>query len=446
MAAMTRLGTTTALWLPAILTACTPDHAESGAADLPQVKNLLMISVDTYRRDFMARYGGSYGVTDFMDSLAAESLVLDDHSSCSNWTLPSVLCATDGRDSADFGYVAHISGEDREVVPSRPSLASWLKDQGFATVLYTANGWLEGEWHHDEGYAEAVDLGTASAPIIWSKGRSAMLRQRENTGADRWFLHLHFDEPHAPYNPPEEYLTELQWLDPISWDLENYAEHQEVRFLLESMSEEERELVLEHLRIRYIGEMAYFDDLLEEVVQDMEDSGYLDDTLLVLWTDHGEAFYERSAWGHSYYLYQEETGSVALFNHPEIGPQAWTEPTTHIDIAPTILSYLGVEQPAEVTGQIVGTAPADRVQLKLTSGQVGPQLRATSGSLRMDLDYRSGLRRLYDVTSDPGEQEDICDLGVGRHAGLWNALEAYADRLEPLLPMYARYAEPRGCR
>jgi arylsulfatase len=442
---MTRHGIIVALTLPGLLLACKPQQEESGSADLAQAQNLILISVDTYRRDFMARYGGDYGVTDFMDSLAAESLVLDNHNSCSNWTLPSVLCANNGRYSVDFDYIAHIGGDQRAVVPSRPSLASWLQDAGFATVLYTPNGWLEGEWHHDEGYMEAVDLGTAQAPIVWNRGRSAILRQREESGAERFFLHLHFDEPHAPYNPPEEYLADLQWLDPIAYDLDDYDEHQSARWQLGSMSAEERELVLEHLRIRYIGQMAFFDDLLEEIVADMEAEGFLDDTLLVLWTDHGEQFYERNAWGHAFNLYQEETGAVAMFNHAEIGPQAWTEPTSHIDVVPTIMHYLGVEQPAEVTGQVATTAPADRVLLHVTSGQKGPLMRATSGPLRMDLNYETGHRRLFDYTSDPAETQDLCDFGDESHVALWAELEAYADRLAPLLNTFERNTDYRGC-
>jgi arylsulfatase A-like enzyme len=211
------------------------------------------------------------------------------------------------------------------------------------------------------------------------------------------------------------------------------------------MSDEERELVLEHLRIRYVGQMEYFDDLFEEVLQSMEDEGFLDDTLLVLWTDHGEQFYERDAWGHAFGLYQEETGAVALFNHPEIEPQAWEGPTSHIDIAPTILHYLGIEQPEAITGHVAGTAPDNRVLLQVTSGQKGANLRATVGSLRMDLGYESGRRQAFDYSSDPDEIEDVCDLDASVDAALWTALEGYADTLEPLLVDYRRSATYKGC-
>jgi arylsulfatase A-like enzyme len=435
--------------LGALLLGCPPRSTPSDSqepTDGALASRVLMISVDTYRRDFLERYGGQTGATDFMDTLASQALVLDRHSSCSNWTLPAVLCAANGRPSDEFGYVSRVGPDHREVVPSRPSLASWLRDAGYATVLYTANGWLEGEWHHDEGYDVAVDLGTATAPKVWEAGRNALLRQIDDIHSDRWFLHIHMDDPHAPYNPPEEYLGELEGLDPIDYDLSNYEEHESARWQLPSMEPDERALVIEHMRVRYEAEMRYFDDMLEDVVDEAEEQGFLDDTLLVLWTDHGEQAYERNNWGHAYRLYEEESGAVAFFIHPEIEPASWDAPTTHIDIAPTVLSYLGVERPDIIEGLPVGEALDDRVILQITVGQLGPIFGATTGDLRMYYDFRFNAVGVFDYAADPSETQDLCDLGDPDQAALWNELDAYVDRVEPLLHEYDRGAGEVACQ
>ena len=61
-------------------------------------KNVLMISIDTLRRDRVGRYGKN-GNTPFMDRLLGEGVALDNHRSCSDWTYPSILCALTGVDS-----------------------------------------------------------------------------------------------------------------------------------------------------------------------------------------------------------------------------------------------------------------------------------------------------------------------------------------------------------
>ncbi len=416
-------------------------HPDSGEQPF-EAQNLLLLSVDTYRRDYLERYGATTGLTPFVDELAARSLVLDRHSSCSNWTLGGVLCANNGRYSADFDFVARLPVAHREVVPERASLASWLRDEGFVTILLTSNGWLEGDWHHDAGYTYAEHPRTDVGTSIWEQGRNKLLEQI-NQGAERWFLHVHLKEPHSPYKPPDEYLEALEDLEPIDYDLSTTDGHDDARYSLGSMSEEERALVMEHLRIRYDGEMAYLDDTLAGIWADASNRGLLENTLVAFWSDHGEQFYERERWGHAYDLYEEETGALAFFWHHGIEPQAISEPTHHIDIAPTALRWLELDLPDEITGEPVLEAEPDRVFFGTTVGRAGPQLTASQGDLRMHYDFDGGDLLAYDLGVDPDAATDIYDPFDPEQTALWGALDAYATELEPLLEEYRRVEPDR---
>ncbi len=422
--------------LPLLLLGCPADPE-----DLPfEAKNLLMISVDTYRRDYLARYGATQGLTPFMDELAARSLALDDHSSCSNWTLGGVLCAANGRDTIDIDYVAKLPGTYREVVPERASLASWMRDAGFYTMLITSNGWLEGEWHHDSGYSHAEHPRTDDGSRVWEYARNLLFEGQEagDIGEEGWFVHIHLKEPHSPYKPPEEYLEELEGLDPIDYDLTTTDGHDYARFHLDEMDEEERNLVLQHLRIRYEGEMAYMDDVLADIWSDVNNRGLLHNTLVVVWTDHGEQAYEREHWGHAYELYEEEVGALALFWHHDIEPRAWEGPTGHIDIAPTVLQWFDIDLPDEVTGYAAGEAPDDRILFHDAIGRVGPLIQARQSGLRMHYDYNDGELAVFDLAGDPGESTDIYDAFDPEQTALWEQVDAYADDLELLIPEYTR--------
>lgn len=410
-----------------------------------EARNLLMISVDTYRRDYMARYGSTRGVTPFMDALAAGSLVLDRHSSCSNWTLPSVLCVGAGRYESDYPFVSRLSATYREEVPDHPTLAGWLGEQGFTSILVTSNSWLEGEWNHDAGYDWAEHPGTDDGRRIWEIGRDRLLAAQGAGLAegDRWFLHVHLKEPHSPYEPPAEYLEGLEDLPPIDYDLTTSDGHDRARYALDDMSEEERAAVIAHLTLRYDGEMAYEDDILAEIWADADQRGLLDDTLVVFWTDHGEQEFEREHWGHAFQLFEEENGAVALLWHRGIEPRAWAGPTSHVDLAPTILAWFDLPIPAEVTGLPVGEALDDRALFSHSLANLGPLLSATRGGLRLQYDYDGGTVAAYDLTADPAERTDVWDPTDPDQASLWDELHAYADRLEPLVWEYTR-AEPGG--
>jgi len=405
-----------------------------------EAKNLLVISVDTYRRDYMARYGSTRGLTPFVDELAERSLVLDRHSSCSNWTLAGVICAANGRDTLDIGYVAKLPGTYREVVPERASLASWMADQGFYTMLITSNSWLDGDWHHDTGWTYVEHPRTDNGTRIWEYARDKLFEAQEagEAGEDGWFLQVHLKEAHSPYNPPEEYLDGIDALDPIDYDLATTAGHDDARFGLQGMEPDERDLLMQHLELRYDGEMAYEDDLLTSIWSDANSRGMLDDTLVVLWTDHGEQMYEREHWGHAFELYEEEAGALAMFWHRDIEPRVWNEPTSHIDVAPTVLQWFDIPIPSEVTGYPVGEAPFDRPLYHDTVGRLGPLVRVNSGDLSMFYDYQDGGLEVYDSAADPTQSTDLYDPFDPDHTVLWELTDAYADELEPLIPEYRR--------
>ena len=424
----------------AILAAVLPACNLKGDDDPFEAKNLLIISVDTYRRDYLERYGSTRGLTPFMDELAGRSLVLDRHSSCSNWTLGGVLCAANGRDSLDFGYVAKLPSSYREVVPERPSLASWMRDQGFYTQLITSNGWLDGDWHHDSGWSYVEHPRTDSAMRIWETARDKLYEAQLAGDApeEGWFLQVHLKEAHSPYNPPEEYLDGLDELESIDYDLTTSIGHDDARFGLQAMEPAERELIMQHLELRYDGEMAYEDDLLSAIWADANSRGMLHDALVVVWTDHGEQKYEREHWGHAYELYQEEVGALAMFWHRDIEPRVWTEPTSHIDIAPTALQWFDLPIPGEITGYPVGEAPYDRPIYHDTVGRVGPLIRVNQGDLTMHYDYQEGSLEVYDTAADLVQSTDLYDPFDPDHTALWELTDAYADELEPLVPEYRR--------
>jgi arylsulfatase A-like enzyme len=371
-------------------------------------KNLLVVSVDTFRRDLMARYGGE-GFAPLLDRMAEEGVALDAHRSCSNWTFPSVLCANYGASNLDVGYAPDLRDPDNAWAPDDvPTLAGRLSAAGWHTMLVTSNGWFSSDRNSDIGFATSERPDDRRTLSIFETGMERVA-EAEALGTDRWYLQLHIKEPHPSYNPPEEYLAGLEGLPPTPYDLTSSDEQYDAGDAWPDMTEQEREILLAHLLVRYHGEVRWMNDQLTDTFEALDAGGYLDDTLVVFWTDHGEQFWEHDEQTHAYGLNTEENDGVAFLWAKNIVPGTWEGTTSLIDIAPTVLSLLDVPMDATITGFPVGEAPEDRVLDFVSVARLGPVQSVVSAGWKLMYRWTTGERWLYDLANDPTETTNLYD-------------------------------------
>lgn len=390
--------------------------------DIPQ--NLLVVSIDTFRKDAMEATGAAESQVPFLDSIAASGQVLQKHRSCANWTLPSILCVQEGRTNVDAGYVPDAFAV--EPVPDHPTLASHLADAGWETILLTSNSLFSSDHNSDQGFQVSMRPDDLTAAGLFTEGMNQI-----SAAQSPWYLHLHLREPHLPYDPPAEYLSGLDELEPIPWDLNSWEETLVMTDQWMDMSEEEQELVLAHLKVRYAGELRWMDDQIRAAWSEMKSAGMLDNTLVVFWSDHGEQFWEHGQQAHSFGLHREENDAIAFFWADNIVPGAWNEPTYHPDIAPTILNLLGQSIPAEMTGEPLGFADPSRPMFLSTHAQRGVVQAVVQDGWKMILEWETGDRFLYDVEADPTESKDLYEPTLA--LPLETLLTEEAERLEPLV-------------
>lgn len=397
-------------------------------------KNLLMFSMDTFRKDHVGRYG-DHGVTAFLDAKMAQGLVLDQHRSCSNWTMASVWCVGTGASNVDLGYVPQLADGDAAIAPVTPTLASTLADAGYYTVLLTSNGWFNSGHGTSEGFQVAIRPDDARTLPLLELG-AQYIREAQSLGYDRWYLHLHVKEPHAAYNPPDEYLEGLADLDPVPYDLTDVDSHYAARDGWWGLSEEEQALLLQHLLVRYAGEVEWLDDQLEEGWKQLDQAGILDDTLVVVWVDHGEQFWEHDEQTHAYDLFHEENDVLAFFWAKNIVPGVWDGPTWHPDLAPTVLDLFAIEAPETMTGVPVGTADPDRVLLPISAARNGVVQAAIRGNEKLHYRWSTGQKGYFDLAGDPIEANNRYDPASAAVIDLWGALLPEVERAQAILPEF----------
>lgn len=382
-------------------------------------RNVLVIALDTTRRDAIGRYSGDGQATPTLDGLMAEAVTLDDHRSCSNWTWDSVLCTQTGRDPTELGFDwVDEEGVDAPAPESVEFVSETLRAAGYQTALASGQRFMSTYSHLHQGFDAHFFESDADAAAIANRGLALLGEMR----ADRpWYLHLHFMDPHELYKPPSEYLAGLDALAPIAWDLGDRESYEELRERFDTLDEDEQALVLEHLWVRYRGELRYFDDQLALLWEDLRSGGWLEETLVIFWTDHGEQIWQHGYSTHGGSLYDEETRAAAFFWAEGITPMEWDGPTTHKDLWPTALELLGLGYRPGFSGRPLGDRPQDDPTFALRYR--GPKTFQSVVRGDAKLYYKwNGEREYYDLGTDPGETADRYDASDPEVAALWELL------------------------
>ena len=401
---------------------------------LEGVKNVLMISIDTLRIDRLGRYGCAR-ISPFIDNLLEAGVVLDNHHSCSSWTLPSATCVMTGQSPTELGSFPRILTGEKipNIADEAITLASTFNTAGFSTLLLSANLYISEKSNLDRGFEKAISK-SKPAKILLDSFLEEIDALEEADNTKPWFAQVHLIDPHTPYAPPEDYLDGIEQLPEIDWDL---AEVGVARTLAEewsSLSKNVQDDIGENIAFRYGAEIRYLNDALEEFFAQLEQRAVLEKTLIVLWSDHGEQFWEHGLWGHGLSLHSGENRAVAAFLGPGVEPHVWKGVTTHTDIAPTILHAMGVDTPSEYSGTVVGTAASDRPIFATTV----PKHYAVTQSVSQDnqvLIYSwDGKKQFYDWSKDPFEEQNLYDSKNTDIQELWTHLLPEVELLQTLIP------------
>ncbi|MEQ1568933.1 MAG: sulfatase-like hydrolase/transferase [Myxococcota bacterium] len=417
--------------------------------DGPAPRNLVMLSVDTFRRDHVGRYGSPTGesLTPFLDELMAESFVADDAMACSNWTVASTACVESGADNLDRapdrGMFPIVSSGVLAPIPQEAMLPRFLYDQGgYSSLLATTNGYFSRSYGNAQGYQDVIYDGPARAVSIWEKAKAQISPEAGGTPlTSPSFLHLHFFEPHRPYTPPLEYLEALESLPEIPFDLSDEEGQTAAINAMNGggLSEEVSQAIIAHMKVRYQGEVRSLDDGLRQVWTELDELGLLDDALVVFWTDHGEELWDHLLTEHGKLLFRTENDMTLFFWARNIVPGSYDGPVSGIDVTPTVLELLGLERADTMTGLPIGTAPPDRVRYGLTDAYIGPALTVRKNQWKMQ--FRWGGQRVvvFDEVADPLELEDKFDPTDPVTLELWELMKP---RIEASIPYVEQ--DPRG--
>ena len=417
------------------------DHQRAGGPVAAEgAPNVVLIVLDTVRADSLTSYGSERDTTPNLARLADQGVLFTQARSTAPWTLPSHASLFTGRWpfelSADVG---------RPLDHTYPTLAEMLTDRGYATGGFVANtqncnawyGLDRGFEHFEDFYENATvtpietlrnsRLGRYVAtsrlaqaiikrvsPVDYQYRKTAAMINRDalawlsDRGDRPFFMFLNYFDVHDPYEPPPD------------------AERRFTR------AAGEAESAANLARDAYDDCLVYLDDQIGRLMAELERRGKLENTLLIVTSDHGEGFGEHGLAGHGISLYRSELHIPLMLVQPSKAPvgAVVSQPVSLRDVAPTILDLLDLGTAPTFAGNSLAStwsdSPTERGATDPVLSEVDRaghvpdavedaparlgRMRSLIANGQKYILNGDGREELYDLHDDPEENNDLADL------------------------------------
>ncbi len=390
--------------------------------------NIILIALDTLRADHLGCYGYVRNTSPNIDRFAAESILFERAIASAPWTTPSFGSVFTGKHPS-----RHKAGRFTQgfVLASHfTTLAELISQRGLLTAAFT------------EGVAVRGPIGFSRGFDLYSDGESPeshLTGTAENTfrQAAAWleryahlpfFLFVHTYEPHAPYDAPEPW--KLKFADP---DYNGPP----VMLGPDAVTEKEKQ----HIRDRYDGGIAYTDHWAGWFLDRLDGLGLRENTMVVLFSDHGEEFWEHGEVGHTSQIYDEVLWTPLIMRMPgnDYHAHRVSKQVALTDIFATVLDTLDISvsgvydsysllpvmrndqdviyKRENVVSELanISSDSSNYVEFLMRSIRF-PHVKYISGNKKWTLETRGSTdetpvleEEFYDIVEDPGETKDLAN-------------------------------------
>jgi choline-sulfatase len=444
-------------------------HRAAGAPVPKRLPNLVIVLVDTLRRDAVAYPGESGGYAPYLSKLSKECVAFRNAASPSSWTVPSVASLLTGLHPHEHGCVT--SGAVPRLPPAITTYAEALRNgYGYETRVHSGAQWFR---ENDHSLLQGFEGGSVGQGF-GLRGTRAELADwaRERDKRRPFLLVLHTFEAHDPYGPENHIYPDT----PAAWrerggtekvdafDVGSVREPHEMartfltdrhgrealsraggrefslavtNYTYEGYASDPRPELAAELRSAYQGGVRWVDGLIEDSVAALGEFGLLEDALLVVTSDHGEAFGEHGMLGHGRQLHDELIRVPLLMK----GPGPFAKPmvvegsASLLDVMPTFFDWAGLARiPGTHGASLLPVMRGDTEghpvlsQEQLSHRNTAEDHRALLYGVRdhrwkllLEYDIAQGAVResLFDLRADPGALRDLVALGLSEEA-IWD--------------------------
>jgi arylsulfatase A-like enzyme len=407
---------------------------------------LLYVDIDTLRADHLGCQGYHRDTTPNIDTLAAEGVRFSNVYASDVPCLPSRTALITGAFGIRNGVVNHGGlAADLRPLGAKREFVSWWSWNSWASAFYLA-GWHTASlssfpFRHsatwwNAGFMEAMNLMRGMGGERADQVLPGALDWLDRRGRDDdWFLHVHLWDPHTPYNAPAEYgnpfvsdpppdwHTEAvrarnwtlsgphsaqepwgfrpdEWGDPPPRQPWNAASMDDVKGIFDG----------------YDVGVRYADDAVGTLLSKLDDLRVLDETAVLVSSDHGEAFGELGVYADHQAADEATCHIPAVLKWPGLAPQVHDGLQYHLDVAATTLDLAGLNVPRGWDGVPIDIGGPGREALVLSQGAWSCQRGVRWGDHLYLRTWHDGYHghwndeMLFDITNDPHEIDDCAQV------------------------------------
>ena len=371
--------------------------------------NVLLIVMDTTRADRLSSYGQTRKITPNIDHLAEEGVLFEHASSTGAWTFPSHASLFTGLYTSQHG----ADWSHRRLDSHLTTMAELLGEHGYQTAGFSNNAWIGRSTNFQQGFELYEEM--------WSRGRlinrvafmavfdklRRISMHRSDHNADltnqeigRWldkihdanrpfFMFVNYIEPHFVYEPPEPFRS--KFLQKSNRDAEKTFGRplRSLKYLPPQLKF--TEIQRGFLNDLYDGEVAYVDSKIGELMNDLRSQGLLDNTVVMIVSDHGENIGDHGLFQHQYCLYDTLVHVPLIVRYPKQLPAGIrvTKPVSLIDILPTVIELLNIQVADKERQVLAGQSLLD--SLRPGSGERTLLAQYTPPHTRLERYRKSGI-------------------------------------------------------
>jgi arylsulfatase A-like enzyme len=350
-------------------------------------RNVIFVSIDTLRADRLGCYGYDRQTSPNIDRFARENLLFMNTMVPITQTLPSHTSMLTGLHPKTHGVIKNglILNDDLITLPEI------LKERGYVTAGIVSGAPLNSDRNFHQGFDHYSDVKKGrKADYLLKRALPWIQKHRD----EKFFLFLHFMDPHSPYKPPPEFRK---------WGKDDNS--------------------------LYDGEVLYVDHAMGKIFETLKKYGLYSESLIIVTSDHGESLGEHSFWGHDRSLYEECLRVPLIIHLPDslgVEPAVYHHLTSAVDFMPTMIKLLDLDADIYTEGlDLFGKKAKAReyvmAQRRYFEGQNEEKQREIDPSEHFEYGDKYAVRtmekkyllltrdddELYDLAEDPGELNNL---------------------------------------
>jgi choline-sulfatase len=419
--------------------------------------NVIIVLFDTLRADALGAYGSRDGLTPHLDQFARHALVYRHAYAQSTWTRTSVASLLTGL----YPYRHRVLDQPRptgSLPASAITLAEVLKAADYRTAAFAMNPSISAEFGFDQGF----DAYTAGGSYYTRTGKTTKAVLGYLRSADRaksHFLYAHYLDPHDPWDRRKKCEPLFRGLSAddvnakvLGGSTVDISGEGRIAYLPKPLMPVPDPLSaadMAYMKALYSCEVMAIDAAFGQIVAYLEEEHWLDDTLLVVTSDHGEEFMEHGLLRHGYHLYGETIQVPLLVHAPrgvEVDRAAADRIVELVDVAPTVYAIAriarapqgmdGVALPG--LGSPAAAGPRDRA-FGMTGFRQQHRAYMIADGDKVIYDFNDKSCQAFNLRRDPRETAPVTCDSRGNVQALLAALNAQKlDGERRALPQHAR--------